>query len=62
MFYKTLLKNCAFIFSPAQVEGIVKNMLGNRLVTKQTSKDGVKVNKVQHYYSYAQKAFCFLLL
>ena len=34
--------------SPADVEGLVKSMLGNKLSTKQTPKGGVKVNKVSY--------------
>lgn len=34
------------VCSRAEVQRIVKQMLGNRLVTKQTTADGVLVNKV----------------
>lgn len=33
-------------FSPTAVEGIVENMVGHRLVTKQTTSSGVLVRKV----------------
>ena len=33
-------------FSPSKVAGLVENMVGNNLITKQTGKAGVKVNKV----------------
>ena len=33
-------------YRPAKVSDIVADMLGNKLITKQTPKDGVKVNTV----------------
>ncbi len=38
--------NMAFCFRPTKVPEIVKSMLGNKLTTKQTPKDGVRVSKV----------------
>ena len=40
---------CQFHFSPDDVEGFAQGMLGHRLVTKQTSDEGVLVKKVVIY-------------
>ena len=41
-----ILQILSISFSPNKVENLVDNMLGNHLVTKQTSAKGVKVSKV----------------
>lgn len=42
----SLNDKCNSVFSPSDVENLVSSMLGQKLKTKQTTGEGVKVSKV----------------
>jgi succinyl-CoA synthetase beta subunit len=51
-------------FRPEKIPNLVKNMLGNRLITKQTPKKGVPVHQIMVAESvdiFEEKYLCFLL-
>ena len=51
-------------FRPEKIPDLVKNMLGNRLITKQTPKKGVPVYQIMVAESvdiFEEKYLCFLL-
>jgi succinyl-CoA synthetase beta subunit len=45
-YFLAILSCCCFFLSPSKVAEIVEKMLGHRLITKQTSKEGIFVKKV----------------